>query len=819
MTSKFKNIYYIKLICFYVFLGLISCSRVVKNKEILVNNDDVSLFLSGNGTKTIDNKIYNLQGKTIHVSGTLSFKNGGKIINGTLTGKGVKILSSGNTSIFENISVKGKWDVPEGYLYWFSDGSDPFLNFKALCSLVEMESVCVLDKMYAISTSTAHEHYRTTKSVRIRGVKRKECGLVLKTKHSHSNAYFRSVSGNNIYLKNMTLVTEDYKNKMAPKGYDYYFAWSYYSSVDRESKPDMQYFKIESCDILGAVSFRYSSSAQNTTPSEMLQTGIDTILVLNSKIEDCVSLIELSNGRYDISRIENNEIKNIYGPVFYYPLGDLTSPFSPTELSKLRKSFVFRNNRVYGERPVFSKGEGYMSSFVVKGAEILIENNVFENIINENDEIETVPFYASALIQTKILGNRVINCLGRGYSPMVGGSNCFLRIRGSKNVLVDSNYFELNSKALAALNVIKNENSDLSTANIAKFRFALWTSNLNDDDFTAKYEFTNNIFNLAVLADHCIMSRSHVLFKNNKIAIQYLAKYDSNNWGIGGEAHDGSLIVLRDKTKAGNLIFENNDIEIKISASPQFLFTKDVNDNKEYLNVTYRNNIFRFNGEVSLAMPKSKEMFASNQLIGTGNISYNESTTNSPEITIQKMNLTQKITNYKAGANSPIHIKMSGIAKVVAENNQDSVINLLNIRFQDLFANQSLKMSPIVINIKGNYIQKNGTKITEEFQVLVKDFSSVYYMGLRNNLERTSTFWTPRNKHYRNEVLQVNGIPAKFPLTISSTFRQKSIDNYGYLLITGTKDVKSFDVSISVEPNIKKVYVESELIRQVKKIN
>ncbi|MBK8547857.1 MAG: hypothetical protein IPL63_10905 [Saprospiraceae bacterium] len=733
MTSKFKNIYYLKLICFYFFLGLLSCSKVVKNKGILGNNDDISLFLSGNGTKTIDNKIYNLQGKALQVSGTLSFKNGGKIINGTLIGKSVKIITSGNTPIFENISVKGKWDVPEGYLYWFSDGSDPVQNFKALCSLVEMESVCILDKMYAISTTTANEYYRTTKSVRISGVKRKECGLVLKTKHSHSNAYFRSVSGNNIYLKNMTLITEDYRNKIAPKGYDYYFAWSYYSSVDRESKPDLQYIKIDSCDILGAVSFRYSSSAQNTTPSEMLQTGIDTILVLNSKIEDCVSLIELSNGRYDISKIENNEIKNIYGPVFYYPLGDLTGPFSPTELSKLRKSFVFRNNRVYGEKPVFSKGEGYMSSFVVKGAEILVENNVFENIINENDEIETVPFYASALIQTKIAGNRVINCLGRGYSPMVGGSNCFLRIRGSRNVFVDNNYFELNSKALAALNVIKNENSDLSTANIAKFRFGLWTSNLNDEDFTAKYEFTDNIFNVAVLADHSIMSRSHILFKNNKIIIQYLAKYDSKNWGIGGDSHDGSMIVLRDKTKAGNLVFENNKIEIKKSASSRFLFTKDVNDNKEFSNVTYKNNIFQFDGEVSLAMPRSKEMFASNQLIGTGNISYNESTTNSPEITIQKMNVIQKITNYKAGENSPIHIKVSGIAKIVSENNQDSVINLMNIRFQDLYTNHSLKSSPVILNFTGNYIQKNGTKIKEEFQVLVKDFSTLYYMGLKIN--------------------------------------------------------------------------------------
>jgi hypothetical protein len=815
----FRQRILLNLFCLLSLFVFLSCHKKVQRLTDLDTSNNTGTNLSDGGIKIINNTVYDLGGKEIEVSGTLVFKGGGKIVNGTIKGNKTKIMAEGKFILFENVKIKGTWDVPEGFLYWFTDGRDPIRNFSALCNLIEMGAVCVLDKMYPVSTASKNEYYNTTRAIEIRGMDRQNCGLILKTKHTFSNAYFRSIKGNDISLKNMTLVTEDYMNKVKPAGYDYYFAWSYYSSADRESKPDMNYIKIESCDILGAITFRYSSSAQNTTPPEMLNTGIDSIIVTGNRIEDCVSLLELSNGRYDMALVQNNEIKNIYGPVFYFPLGDLTEPFSPTELSKRRKIFDFRGNHVYNEKPVISTGEGYMSSFVVKGAEINIENNIFENLINLNDAIETVPFYTSALYQSKIKNNKVVNCLGRGFLPVVGGSNCFLRIRGSRNVYVENNIFELNRKALVALSLLDKESSQLKTVDIKRFRFGLWSANLNAEDFTSKYVFTNNIFKVAVLSDHSILSRSQVLCKGNKIFVQYLAKYDDKNWGTSGDSHDGSLIVIRDKTQNGNLIFENNEIEINESASDRFLFIKDVNDNKDFSLVSYNNNIFRFDGEVSIAMPRTKVLTVTNQLAGEGYFSYNEATTNSSEITIQSMNVIQKIYSYKAGEIPPFHIKMAGSATISADKNQDSVIHLMNIRFQDLYTNQGLKKSPVIVNVTGEYIQKNGTKIKEEFQVLVKDFSNLYYMGVQNKPERTSTFWTPRGDHYRNEVVQMNGARAKYPLTISSAFRKKSVDNSGYLFIKGTGDVKSFEITLHVETDINKLKNETELIRHVKKIN
>ncbi len=789
----------LKLSLLFIGILILSCTK----KRYLTNEIPNTIELLSNKDSVLikSSDTYDLKGKSLIVQGTLKFQNGGKIINGTLIGMNAKIKADKTSHIFQNIKIEGTWDVQEGYINWFSDGFDPILNFRALCCIIEMEAICVLDKLYAIATPIPNEYYNTKKSIKIRGTERHKTGLILNTKHSLSNAYFRSVSGNNISLQNMTLMTEDYSKKIPPKGYDYYFAWSYYSSVDRESKPNMEYFKIESCNILGAITFRYSASTQNTTPSEMLKTGIDTIIVVDSKIDQSVSLIELSNGRYDLTLVKNNEIKNIYGPIFYFPLGDLPSPFSPTELSSLRKSFIFENNRVYNDDLVFSYGEGYMSSFVVKGAEITIEDNVFENLLNDNDKIETVPFYTSALSRTDILNNKVTNCLGRGYSEDVGGSNCFLRIRGSKNVYVKGNKFELNNKGLVKLGLLKSEKSNILEVDKTRFRFSLWSANLNDNDFEAEYVFENNVFSTSFLNEHSIMSRSKILFTNNRIDINYLADLYKENWINSQSIYNGSLILFRDKTFKGNLQFNDNIISVLQSDSPVLSFTKDVNDNKDYDYISYKNNKFIFNGDVSLALPRSKSIESVNRLNGKGSISYNETTTNNPQRTINNLNSTLVTELYNASLNALIHPKFTGTTTIIAENNADTIINVMNIRFQDVYSNVDLKSGPILIDIDALYTLKDKSKVNESYQLVIGDFSNLYFINKSDKIDQTFPFWTIRMPKYRYITSQSDGRLSKFPLVITSTFRDQSIDNNSFLIISNTKDIASFNIKVKIADN------------------
>ena len=786
-------------ICLSLILLLsISCARKKPVDSYNHLNVNPNIFSNG-GVFTIGSKdVYDLMGETYIVAGQLKFESGGKIINGKLVGKNAQIIAGKKDQIFDNIEIDGSWDVEEGFVNWFTNGNDPIANFDALCKIIEMDAVCVLDKMYRISTKTNNEFYNTNKPIRIKGTDKRNTGLILTTKHMHSKAYFRSIKGNNIFLQNLTLLTEDFLNGIKPSGYDYYFAWSYYSSRDRESKPDMDYFIIDSCEISGAISFRYAISAQNTTPKEMLNAGIDTIIIQNSKIEESVSLIELSNGRYDITKIENNIFKNIYGPVIYFPLGDLVHPHSPTELSSLRKSFVFKNNHVYNDVLVKSLGEGYMSSFVVKGAEITIIDNIFENILNDNDNIETVPFYTSALNSTDIINNKVKNCIGRGFTKEVGGSNSFLRIRGSKNVYVKNNTFELDKMALLTLGLLRDDKSNISDIDKSRFRFSMWSANLNDNDFESEYVFENNTFNIAVLNEHSIMSRSKINFINNTITINYLIDLYKQDWINRDAIHNGCLILFRDKTFNGKIVFKDNRISVNNSEKSILFFTKDVNDNKAYDYIGYLNNVFNFNGDISLALPRSKSIDNSNKLNGIGTVTYNEATTNRPERTIGGLNANALIENYKSSVNPLIHPKFNGSTTLIAENNLDTIINLMNIRFQDVYSNADLKSNPVLIEIDVDFDLKNKTKVKENYHLAISDFSNLFFINTFDNIDKTFPFWTVRMPRYRYISAQSNGQISKYPLVITSTFKEQSIDNNGFLLITNTREIASFSVSLKI---------------------
>ena len=54
---------------------------------------------------------------------------------------------------------------------------------------------------------------------------------------------------------------------------------------------------------------------------------------------------------------------------------------------------------------------------------------------------------------------------------------------------------------------------------------------------------------------------------------------------------------------------------------------------------------------------------------------------------------------------------------------------------------------------------------------------------------------------YRYVTSQSDGRISKFPLVITSTIKDQSIDNNSFLVITNTKDVASFNIKVKIDDN------------------
>lgn len=774
------------IIILFFTIAFLGCSRhkyanLINENKIIVLEDTIII------REKID-----LNGSNLVVGSVIIFEQSGQIRNGSIKFNETLIINKTKNQIFDKVKITGKIKNDEFFLFWLTNGTNPKENFNALKVILRLNKICYLDKFYEIESNIPSY---ITEDIKISGINKEKCGLILLSKYSVPNAYFRSKLGNNISLSNISIITDDYRKGILPKGCDYHLASSYYSSFDFDSKPKIEFFFIDSCNLFGAVSFKYAVSSANTTPSEMLVSGIDSIRIINSKFEHTVSLIELSNGRFDNCLILKNEFKNIFGPLFFFPLGGMDEKYSATLLSSKRKLFVFRDNIVINEKPISSVGEAYFSSFVVKANEILIENNIFRNLINLNDKIESNPFYASALFRTNINNNKVTDCVGRGFDPLIGGSNCFLRIRGSKNVYCRNNVFKLSKNALVDLNLISNQDAKLSSVDVSKFRFSIWSANLNNTDFQSEYVFTNNTFNSCIITDHSIMSRSNLIFDSNNINIDYIPEYSSNNWNTSGCSHSGALFCFRDTLSDGKILFTNNNINIKELGLDRFYFTLDVGDNKGLGLLEYKGNTFNLIGDVSFATPSAKKIVMNNTHNGVGSFNSNSANCYNNYKNFKNVNFNSKIKEYKMSHFSELDAKMIGNSTTEIKTCLDSVINILDFNFRDLYHNNLLKKSPLIISIDVSYSDFFGKLKSQSYVLALKNFDQLLFTDGSNKIRGVNPIWSPRAKHFYGIIEPDDNTTKDIKLIITSKINGKEKDLSGYLNLIVSKNIKDIKVT------------------------
>lgn len=780
----------VRFILIYSFFFL-SCAGKKQFVSSTSNTNTSILSLKTCKSKFIVDSIIDLNGTEIKLNCDVEFRQNGYIKNGTLIGNNSRIISNTTNKIFSEVNLTGKWNIDKGKIYWFSDGRDPKLNFRTLCILINIDAPVYLDRFYDIEAESISSSYATLKDIKIVGTSSNQAGLCLLTKHSIGEAYFKNRTGNNISLKNISIRTKDYKNNIKPTGYDYHFARCDYSSLNKDAIPNLKYFIIDSCLISGAISFKYAISSNNTTPTQMLDSGIEDIQIKNSTIEESVTLLELSNGKYESLIIDNNRINNIYGCTFFFPLGGMSKEFSSEKLYMARERCQFKNNVIKNNLPVTSLAYGYMSLLAAKGNNFEVENNIIEDIINLRDGIETVPFYCSASGLLEINNNKIKNCLGRGIKLPGGSANCLLKLKGARNVIANDNQFILEKDALRRLGIITIVNGK-DVFDVKNFRFCFIGSELNKNDFYSSYKFQNNLFSTELLTDLSHLSRSNIDFYSNTFLVNNLVKSDNTNWGDGGIDHSGTFFILRDSVKNGYLKFVDNYTKI-VNLETDLYFTKDYNDNKWFKEVTYKNNIFELNGNISLALPRSLNTYTENTLRGKGCIFYNEMSTANLGITLNQITATNYIHDYYASSDAPYHIKSNGTFKIKSDNNISDLINLMDIRLNDLYYNKALKTTPIIVEINIKLKNKDGKAFDEKYQLIIKDHQSFFYKNNEAILRESPTL-DERNSIFYT-VLPDSGRKSKYPLSLVSN-NQNSLNSQ--LRVLNTNDVKSFDIDITV---------------------
>jgi hypothetical protein len=754
--------------------------------------------LEQNGILHLSTKVYNLNGANLKVKGKLIIDGTAKIVNGTLIGDQA-LIESPNKGCFEKIVIKGSWNNRTGYMKWFTDGKDSRVNYLALTNLVTMGVAIQLDDIYSL-TVTANNSFDSNNDLVIIGKDSKTCGFILETKHRRGHAYFRSAKGNNIHLENISIYTRDYLNGELPKGRDYFFADCTYSTLFPDARPDMSYFKILNCELKGAIYFHYKANTENCNLEEFANLGIDDIQIKDCLIEHPVSLLSLTNAPYKKVEISNNVINDIYGPVFFFPISGVKPSYYQLLTSSGRPYMKIERNRVENAQAHQGRSKGYMALVVAKGNDFDVINNTFRNILNTKDGIETVPFYCSATNHLIVKGNKVLNCGSKGLG-IGGGANCLLKLKRALNCDITDNEFRFDKTALVALGLIGSSKKALSSVKPAQFRFSLIGTDKRGLDSTHYYRIENNIFEAAIISDYSWISRANFTLKGNQIIINHMLTSDPDRWGGNLDRLDHTLLNFSTPITNGNIVIEKNEIWINGMDSNMFYFTRNRNDNKQYVKVLYQNNIFNIDGIVSLFYPRSDFLNCENELKGKGSFVYNEAFTLKKNRTIKRLQSTQKVDKYLASSSSAFQLKNYGSSKIIALDNQDTIATVVQVFMNDLYYYNDVDELPILLNVSANLITEKNEKIVLYYNIIFDSDSQAYFIEENSRkLIGVIPFWKEKNRQFKYDILSVGPqreTSIKLSL-VSQTERWRSSHYYGFVLLRGLNDIKSFDITASV---------------------
>jgi hypothetical protein len=742
------------------------------------------------GHFVIDDNDYDLNGGELIVKGKIIFKGGGRIINGVVRGR-LGEIEAGNRTCFENIVIAGDWTNEEINLKWLTENNNALNNFLAMTNIIGLGKRVLLTELFEIATQGTKSYYSSSDDIIIRGSNRDSCGLIMITKHAKQHSYFRVGQGININLENITITTIDEIENRSPI-HEYRFAICWLGIIS----PDLVEFKMESCTVSGNVQFLYGGSPNNVHGDDYFKVGLQNVLVERCKFVNVVQVLTISNIIYDSIRILDNALSNIYGPVFFLPISGLPEGFDSERVYHDRKYMLIRGNSVVNENPVYGV-HYYMSLVVAKGNYFEVTNNTIENILNLRAS-ETYSFYCSASNYLLVRDNKILNC--GTINSGKGGRSSLCKLKGSENADILDNEFIFDHQGLVDLGLLSSVHDDPATIDSSKFQFSIfdgWSPGL---DSVSVMRVERNIFKTAVLSDVSHIFNAQFYLKDNTFEIGHVRTTDKKNYGSAGRRFNHTVFNYRSPLRNAVMEIERNRVSVGSMDSTILFFTYNVNDDKEYERVVYRDNTFKVNGIVSLDYPRTKTLISENIFEGNGSMTFTQAATAKKNRTIGELRSVQKIDRYTDNPNGILFLKNFGSAAIKVEKNTAETANLVRVTFNDLYHYNDQDQLPILLTIKVKTRPALGREQNYLYRIVFKDYRSMYFADpVSGELKRNTPYWSSGNPPFSYDIAPITSGTDEIRLSLISHSAWGSRHREGYIMLQNLGEVESFEVEASIQ--------------------
>ncbi len=793
MTSFQGHIWFIAIGILFYLGACKQNSKLVRPEEIkaAIDADLILKSIDSLGYFLCSGRNFHLQGQTLEVSGRLIFDGTGQITNGTIRGNNA-IIEAGSVTCFDNVILEGTWMNEEISLKWLTSNQNALINFKALINIIQLRKVVYLNQMFELATRTNKDYYGGSEDIIIHGTDRATSGLILATKHAKNYAYFRVRSSININLQNITITTTDEIESKTPVD-EFRFALCWFSSVGSA----VDYLKMNSCNVGGNIQFVYGGSPGNISEVDYLKLGVKSVEIERCTFKNVVSVLNISNIYYDSVHIVKNTLTNIYGPVFFFPLSGLPSGFSQEKHYNARSYMLIHENHVYNERPL-SELSYYMSFVVAKGNRFEVIDNTIENILNLKPS-ETYPFYCSASQYLLVKGNKIRNC--GTINSGTGGRSSLCKLKGSENADILDNEFIFDRQGLVDLGLLKSVNDDLSTVDNSRFQFSFFDGWNPGIDSVSVFNVEGNLFKAAIISDVSHIFNAQFYLKDNTFEIGHVRTTDPKNYGSAGRRFNHTIFNFRSPLKNAVMEIERNRISVGSMDSTILFFTYNINDDKEYDRVIYRDNIFKLDGVVSLDYPQAKTLISENSIEGKGSLTFTQAATAKKNRTIGEMRSVQKIESYADNPNGIIFLKNYGTASIKVEENTTESANLVRVTFNDLYHYNDQDQLPILLTIKVSAKPAKGPARNYLYRMVFKEYRSLYFADpVTGELKRTTPYWSTGNSTFSHDIGPVTKQQdSGVRLSLMSETAWGSRHREGYIMLRGLDAIDSFEVEATVE--------------------
>lgn len=715
--------------------------------------------------------------------------------NTTLIGNNTRI-QAGFQRIFRNVELQGTWQNDTFALAWFVDGSNAVENFLALMQISRHNKVALLDRLYPIATPTPWPIMDYGGRIDITGVHPDTAGLILMTLHGGNNAYFNHPKGNSLRLNHISLHTKQSISNEPVSSDAYRLVSCQHNSLAPDAQPDIEELTIENCRIYGHVTLRYNG---NTSDPLFIKKGIKNIRIIDNRFINTANFFTLSNASYDEAVIRRNHIIDHAGITFFFPIGG--QGFDHGALADSRRVLYFENNTAKNTRAIAPIDKNYLSPIIAKGRDFIVKNNRIENQLTLQPNVGAYGFYCSASNVLYVENNYIRNCGGISTYEVINESS-LLKLKGAKNAEIQNNEFIFDEEGLVLLGLLK-PGQKASNVKAPFFKFSLWDHwKVPGLDSTTWLTVEGNTFKTAVLSDFTYLFNANLRVIKNKFLIDHFLEAPQDNWKQPSVRLPFTFFYLRSPIKNGHLEFRDNLFEVKSADGSPFYLTHNLNDDKSYNAVIYKNNVFDLPGPIALDILRTDMLLSENVARGKAFVLFRHPTTLNRDAFTRQQSISETVQTANSSRDGIINIRSHGKTVFLVKNPTSDEMTLMNMRFSDYQYYEENDSLPISLHLKISYKRNNRQQI-HTYHLIMDKGGICYHKGSGNAVSNSPMVWSLKREHYKNEVEALKSTArGDVRLYLTSQSAGFSEHHHGFLVLERLWGVANLKIEAYTHPTV-----------------